>query len=88
MNISKFLVTMSAVLYCFSGSLSFAGSLAGPIIIDHNTNDLSQIPDYWIDQVKQKIKAWFWTAIAFIVQLVYVAYVFMLEFFKRATSFP
>ena len=59
MNISKFLVTMSAVLYCFSGSLSFAGSLAGPIIIDHNTNDLSQIPDYWIDQVKQKIKGYY-----------------------------
>ncbi len=30
-----------------------------PIIINHETNDLTQIPDHWIDQVKQNIKVYY-----------------------------
>ena len=31
-------------------------SFAEPIVIDHTSTDLSQIPDSWIEQVKQNIK--------------------------------
>jgi hypothetical protein len=34
-------------------------SSADPIIIDHTTTDLSQIPNYWISQVKSSIKVYF-----------------------------
>jgi hypothetical protein len=37
----------------------FQISFADPIIIDHNTNDLSQIPTYWINQVKNSIKVYY-----------------------------
>ncbi|MBD3387301.1 hypothetical protein GF407_20520 [candidate division KSB1 bacterium] len=30
-----------------------------PIIINHETNNLSQIPDHWIDQVRQNIKVYY-----------------------------
>jgi len=30
-----------------------------PIIIDHTCNDLSKIPDYWIEQVKDSIKVYY-----------------------------
>jgi len=36
-------------------SLSFAEA----IIVDHTTTDLSQVPEYWIEQVKKNIKIYF-----------------------------
>jgi len=47
------------VFACFSWLLLICPVVRAAIIINHTTNDLSQIPDYWIDQVKNNIKVYF-----------------------------
>jgi len=47
------------LLYMFLFPFIISTSFAEPIIIDHTTTDLSQIPDSWINRVKQNIKVYF-----------------------------
>jgi hypothetical protein len=47
---------ISAMVLCL-GMVSI--SFADPIIIDHTTTDLSQIPNDWINQVKNDMKLYF-----------------------------
>jgi hypothetical protein len=51
----KILLFLSMAPILFAVSVSFAQ----PVIIDHNTTDLSQIPDYWINQVKNNIRVYY-----------------------------
>lgn len=55
MRVLKNLLVVTILLFAFMSSMC----LAEPIIVDHTTSDLSQIPDSWIDQVKQNIKVYF-----------------------------
>ena len=55
MKMLRILLMLTMILLAFNVSTSFAG----PIIVDHTTTDLSQIPDSWINQVKQNIKVYF-----------------------------
>jgi len=44
-----FVINVPLVTPCFSE----------PIVVDHGSTDLSRVPDFWIEQVKQKIKIYY-----------------------------
>ena len=44
---------MVQLIILVSFAFVFSICFADPIIIDHTCTDLSQIPDYWLDQAKQ-----------------------------------
>jgi hypothetical protein len=46
-----------SILFLCLGMTSI--SIADPVIIDHTATDLSQIPDYWINQVKKNIRVYY-----------------------------
>ena len=58
-NIKKVNIFIISFFLAFIFFLLVHGVAAAAIIIDHTTTDFSQIPDYWIEQVKQNIKMYY-----------------------------